>query len=116
MAERLWFSHAVEGLFGRGLGARLTPEAKAAAHDAGIDVDKLAVAYTAETFERACRAVAPFVLPGLDDDASFFELGRIFMHGYSSTLIGAAMVGVMKVIGARRSLERMTKNFRTGGN
>lgn len=116
MAERLWFSHAVEGLFGRGLGARLTPEAKAAARDAGIDVDKLAVAYTAETMERACRAVAPFVLPGLDDDASFFELGRIFMHGYSSTLIGAAMVGVMKVIGARRSLERMTKNFRTGGN
>lgn len=117
VTQRLWFTQTVEGLFIRGLGERLTPAAKEAVAKAGIDVSKkLEVAYPAEVVDAACRAVLPFVLPGVTEDEGFFELGRIFMRGYSSTLIGSAMVGVMKVIGARRSLERMTKNFRTGGN
>lgn len=117
MTQRLWFTQTVEGLFIRGLGDRLTPDAKAALAKAGIDVTKkLEVAYPAEVVDAACRTVLPFVLPGVSEDEGFFELGRVFMRGYSSTLIGSAMVGVMKVIGARRSLERMTKNFRTGGN
>ncbi|MGV3619736.1 MAG: DUF2378 family protein [Archangium sp.] len=117
MTQRLWFTQTVEGLFIRGLGEQLTPAAREAVKNAGIDLTKkLEVAYPAEVVEAACRAVLPFVFPGVSDDEGFFQLGRTFMRGYSSTLIGSAMVGVMKVIGARRSLERMTKNFRTGGN
>lgn len=116
MTQRLWFSQTVEGLFIRGLGERLTPAAKEAIAKAGVDVTKLEPAYPAEAVEQACLAVLPFVFPGVSEDEGLFELGRTFMRGYSSTVMGSAMVGVMKVIGARRSLERMTKNFRTGGN
>lgn len=38
------------------------------------------------------------------------------MRGYVETLLGRAMVQVMKVVGPRRSLERMQRNFRTGSN
>jgi uncharacterized protein (TIGR02265 family) len=43
-------------------------------------------------------------------------VGGLFMQGYAETCIGRAMVQLMKVFGARRSLERMQRNFRTGGN
>lgn len=117
MTQRLWFSQPVEGLFIRGLGDRLSPAAKDALAKAGIDVrKKLEVAYTAEVVQQACFTVLPFVYPQLSHDEGLCELGRTLVQGYSSTLMGSAMVGVMKVIGTRRSLERMTKNFRTGGN
>ena len=117
VTQRLWFTQTVEGLFIRGLGERLTPAAKEALAKVGIDVRrKLEVAYPAEVVEQACLTVLPFVFPNATQDEGLFELGRTFMRGYSSTLMGSAMVGVMKVIGTRRSLERMTKNFRTGGN
>ena len=43
-------------------------------------------------------------------------LGRVFFGGYTSTVIGQAMLTMMRLIGPKRSLERMQRNFRTGGN
>lgn len=114
--QKLWFLQAVEGLFIRGLGERLTPDVRAKIHAAGIDLTKLEPAYPVATVTAAARGVLPLLWPGVGEDEAFRQLGVAFLRGYSETLVGAAMVQMMKLIGTRRTLERMQKNFRTGGN
>lgn len=115
-AERLWFGHTIDGLFVRGLGARLTPELKEKLRTAGIDLNKPQPAWPIEAVHAGCVAILPTLYPKLELDAAFRQLGISFMQGYAETFIGTAMVQVMKVIGPRRTLERMQKNFRSGGN
>ena len=62
--EKLWFSQAIEGLFIRGLGARLTPDVRAKISAEGIDLGKLQPAYPIEQIHRAARAVLPTLWPG----------------------------------------------------
>lgn len=116
MADRLWFSHAIEALFVRGLGPKLTPEVRAIIAKHGIDLGKLQPAYGIEVVTAAVFELLPLVFPGVAKGEALRQLGVAFMTGYSSTFLGGAMVQMMKVIGTRRSLERMQKNFRTGGN
>jgi uncharacterized protein (TIGR02265 family) len=117
MAEQqLWFSHAIHALFVTGLGARLTPAVRARIESHGITLDKLAPAYPIKDAVAACRSILPLLYPRLDEQAGFRQLGVSFMQGYAESLVGRAMVQMMKLIGPRRTLERMQKNFRTGGN
>ncbi|MFZ5446745.1 MAG: DUF2378 family protein [Myxococcota bacterium] len=114
--QRLWFTQAIEGLFIRGLGERLTPAVRAKILEAGIDLSRLEPAYPIEQVFRGARSVLPLLWPGVPEDEAFRQLGVAFMRGYAQTLVGGAMVQMMKLIGTRRTLERMQKNFRTGGN
>ncbi len=116
VAEKLWFSHSVEGLFVRGLGPRLTPALRAKVLAQGIDLDRLKPGYPIEDIVAVCRALLPSLWPTLSEAEGFQLLGNALLQGYSQTLLGTAMVQMMKLIGPRRSLERMQKNFRTGGN
>ncbi len=116
MSERLWFQQPVEGLFLKGLGGKLTPELQRTVRKAGIDLANLQPAYPIEQVRGALEALGPMLYPGMTREQFLREFGRVFLRGYSQTLIGGAMVQLMKVIGARRTLERMTKNFRSGSN
>lgn len=116
MQEQLWFSHAIEALFVRGLGARLTPEVKQRIAKHGVVLERMPPAYPIRQVVDACRAILPLLYPRLSEDEGFRQLGVSFMQGYAETLVGRAMVQMMKLIGPRRTLERMQKNFRTGGN
>lgn len=115
MTERVWFSHAIEGVFVRGLGKRLTPELRAKIKTAGIDLSK-SQPWPVDLVRKASRAILPDLYPRLPEDEGFRQLGISFLQGYAETLVGGAMVAMMRVIGPKRSLERMQKNFRTGGN
>lgn len=114
--ERLWFQQPIEGQFLRGLGEKLTPELRAVVKGCGIDLDRLQPGYPVEVMERTLKTLAPLVFPTLSTSEAMWEFGRAFLRGYSQTFLGGAMVGVMKAVGPRRTLERMQKNFRTGTN
>jgi uncharacterized protein (TIGR02265 family) len=114
--EKLWFSHTVEGLFTRGLGERLTPEHRAMLKEHGIDLEKLKPAYPIDDILAVCRKLTPSLWPGLSEFDAHVQLGVAFMRGYAQTLLGTAMVQVMKLIGPKRTLQRMQTNFRSGGN
>jgi uncharacterized protein (TIGR02265 family) len=117
MAEQqLWFSHTIQALFVTGLGARLTPDVRQRVEAHGIALGKLAPAYPITQVVAACRAILPMLYPRLSESDGFRQLGVSFMQGYAESLVGRAMVQMMKLIGPRRTLERMQKNFRTGGN
>jgi uncharacterized protein (TIGR02265 family) len=116
MAEKLWFSQSIEGLFVRGIGKDMTPELRAQLKALGIDVASIQPAYENDSVVKAIKLAAATLYPAAPEREALREMGKLFMRGFADTLMGAALVGLMKVIGPRRSLERMERNFRTGGN
>ncbi|HEY0880840.1 MAG TPA: DUF2378 family protein, partial [Archangium sp.] len=44
------------------------------------------------------------------------EVGRLFFGGFEKTLMGSALIALLKVIGPRRTLQRMTRSFRAANN
>jgi uncharacterized protein (TIGR02265 family) len=116
MGEKLIFSQTFEGIF-RALGPRLDPSLSAALRQLGLDTQKpLEPAYPLAVFLEAVRLIGQRLFPELDADGQAHALGREFMDGYSQTMVGRAMVGMMRVLGPRRTLERLSRQFRTGNN
>lgn len=116
MSEKLWFSVVIEGIFVKGLGDRLTPALKAEIKKAGIDLDKLQPAYPLEVVHKAFNVVIPRLFPDVPREQALLELGRTSLRGFTETLLGRALLQVLKLIGVRRSLLRMHTSMRSGNN
>ena len=109
------YAQSVEGLF-RAL-APLSASVKQRFAALGVDPDKrLEPAYTREKWLELIRLACELTAPGQDVEVATRALGRRFMEGYGQTLVGKAMLTMLRVIGPRRALDRMSKNFRTGNN
>lgn len=116
MPDKLIFSQTFEGLF-RAAGPALDAPTIAALRAAGVDPEaELRPAYPLPVFHEAVRVLGQRLFPGEPADAQTRRLGRAFMDGYGRTMVGRAMVGMMRVIGPRRTLERLSRQFRTGNN
>ncbi len=113
---KLIFSGAVESLF-KVMQGRLTQEtqAKLAAMRMGPP-HKLEPAYPAEDWARAVKLISAELFPGNDLYAQHAHLGKATVLQFADTFMGKAMFGAAKIMGAQRSLDRMTRNFRTGAN
>jgi len=114
--ERLMFSQVIEAVFIKGLGEKVTPSMKAEIKKAGIDLAKLQPAYPVEVMEKACKLVTPMLYPGMSESEAFVELGVVSMRGYTETLLGKALIQILRLIGVRRSLLRMHTSMRGGNN
>lgn len=93
-----------------------TPAEIAAFKRAGIDGKKFQAAYPLAQYTDLLDACASSRFAHLESLARFTEVGRLFMVGYEKTLVGQALIAVLKVLGPRRMLDRMTRNFRTANN
>ena len=114
--EPMVFSQAVEGLL-RALGTRLDDAAKDHLRVLGLDVRaRLEPAYPLPVWTQVMRFSSTLVAPGRAPGEQMFELGRRFIEGYAETIVGRAMLTALKVLGPRRTLERMSRNFRSGNN
>ena len=113
----LVFQHAVEGLFQVGLKGRMTPPVQARLKDAGLDLSRpLLPAYPRAAWNHFIQISAEGLWPGESPERAYFALGRQLLLGYSRTLMGGAIIRLLRLIGPRRTLDRMTQNFRSGGN
>lgn len=116
MAEPLVFSQSFEALL-RALGGNLNSEAKARFVAVGVDYDhRLLPAYPLETWVAAMELGAVLFSPGAGPAQRHFLLGRRMVDTYGETLVGRALLAVMRVIGPQRTMERMTRNLRTTNN
>lgn len=107
----------MEGLFVRGLHARLSPTARARLKAAGLDLDaKLLPAYPFEVWMECLRITAEEVFPGRSMDEAMFKIGEAFIEGYKETFLGRAVLSMIRVLGPRRTIYRATQNFRSGNN
>ena len=115
--EHLWFSQTIEAVFVKGLEGKLTPSIKTDFKKLGLDLDrKLDPAYPVTVVRKACQALMPVLYPSMSEEEAFHELGLSSMRGWSETLLGKALMQVLKLIGVRRSLLRMHTTMRSGNN
>jgi uncharacterized protein (TIGR02265 family) len=110
------FSQTVQGALDA-LGRAPTPAEKAGLREVGLDLDRpLDPAYPAEAFGQMLIQLAKARSPDLPLEEACRELGERFFERHTQTLIGKAMGQVLRLIGVRRSLARMERNFRSGNN
>ncbi len=114
--QHVIFASAYEALR-RVLGDRLGDEvvrARFRAH--GVDVERPPAAVALETWLASLDATMDTLWPALPREQAAWELGAAVMRGYAGTLLGKALMQMAKVIGPKRSLERMARNLRSTNN
>jgi uncharacterized protein (TIGR02265 family) len=116
-ADEVIFAGAVEGLFFKGLGDRVTPQLREELKAIGLDLTKdLLPAYPRKVWNAAIPLAAQHCWPMDDVSMAHVKLGRAIIDGFKRTLLGSALAGMAKVLGPMRTLARMRKNLRTGAN
>jgi uncharacterized protein (TIGR02265 family) len=115
--ELLIFEQTIEALFLRALHGRLTPECKAKLRGAGLDVDqKLKPAYPLDSWMRYLRIASEELYPQEPLEQGTWKLGEAYIEGFRETMLGRAVLSMLRVLGPRRALMRATQNFRAGNN
>ncbi|WP_224241755.1 DUF2378 family protein [Hyalangium gracile] len=115
--ELLVFEQTIEALFVRALGGRLTPECRARLRDAGLDVDqKIKPAYSFQSWMTFLRIAAEELYPKTPLPEATFKLGEAYVEGFRQTMLGRAVMSLLRVLGPRRTIARATQNFRAGNN
>ena len=113
---RVAFEASVESLL-YGLRGNLTPALKARLHAVGLDVDKPPTgAVPATTWARWIDAAAAEVFPELPEAEAHRRIGMLALDGFKDTVIGKALMAILKLIGPRRSMHRLARNYRTVNN
>lgn len=116
LQDRVVFEQTIEGLI-RALGPKLDESVKDRFKAAGLDVrQKLKVAYPVTTWVEVLWIAGQVLAPGLERDEATYIVGKRFIQAYELTLMGKATTTMARVVGPRRTLERMTRNFRTGSS
>ncbi|HYV46678.1 MAG TPA: DUF2378 family protein [Myxococcaceae bacterium] len=112
------FRNTVEALFLKALGSKLTMRCVERVKEAGIDLrsKKLKLFYPRETYYRCVRIVGEELFGELEEDQRMMRLGHAFMDGYEQTVIGKAMITAVRFMGPKRTLAKMTTNFRSSNN
>jgi uncharacterized protein (TIGR02265 family) len=114
--SKLIFSNSMEALL-KVMEGRITTETQKALAALRIGPPhKLEPAYPAENWAQAVKLISADLFPSVDTYEQHRQLGRATVLQFADTFMGKAMFGAAKIIGARRSLERMTRNLRTGAN
>ncbi|MBL8919989.1 MAG: DUF2378 family protein [Myxococcaceae bacterium] len=116
MSEALVFGPTFEAL-ARALGSRLTNETKDRFGALGVDFNHVLLpAYPFETWVKAMDLGSQLVMPNATERERHAAMGRRMVDSYGETLVGRALLTAMRVIGPRRTLERMARNLRTANN
>ena len=115
MKEMLVYDYTMESLL-RVLGQPLTAEHLSGLRALGVDPHQLQPAYSVELYTQVLNFIVAELWPGLPREEAGFELGRAFLRAYQQTAMGRAVAAVTRVIGPHRSLERMSRNFRSANN
>lgn len=115
--EQIEFSQSVEGLFIKGLGKMLTPELRSSLRAFGLDLDRpLLPGYPAADFHRCVETVARGLYPGLDRDEALRRIGHRAVSGLEEGVVGRALAAGLRLIGPRRSLQRVERIFKNNNN
>ena len=112
-----WFvyEHTVEGLFFKALRSRLTPELEQKLKALGIDVHGKPKSVPQDQWVRALELAASALFEGPADER-FRQLGHSVMLRYEETVMGKAVITVMRLMGPKRILGRINSTLRSGNN
>lgn len=115
--EKVVFNHTIEAMFIRGLGAKLTPTSKNKLREVGVDLDKrLLPAYPFATWMKSLELAANDAFPSRPLPDAMFQMGELLIDGYRGTVMGTAVLAMIRVLGPKKTLKRTAQNFRSGNN
>jgi len=115
--ELLVFEQTIEAVYVRALHGRLPPTCKARLRQAGLDLDqKLRPAYPFTSWMTFLRITAEELYPGEPLEIGAFKIGEACIDGFRETMLGRAVLSLLRVLGPKRALMRATQNFRAGNN
>jgi uncharacterized protein (TIGR02265 family) len=109
------FASSVEALL-RALGPQATAPVLARFRALGVDLERPDPAYPYELWLQCLRLTMDVRWPGAPFDEATYRLGRAIFESYGETFMGRALLPLLKLLGPRRALERMTRNLRTTNN
>ena len=113
--ERVIFDHTMQSLLERCAGG-LTEEKWAHLASLGVSRSHPLPAYEFGLWCRVIEYVAQQVHPEKSLPEAEHQLGRNFMERYAETLIGRALFALLRLLGTKRIVHRLTRSFRTGNN
>lgn len=115
--EPVIFSQVVEALFTHALQGRLDADARKRLKLIGIDLDQpLLVAYSVPTWFAAIRVSAEILYPGKPSEETRYRLGRRLAESYGQTTMGRTVLGMLRMLGWKRSLTRISRGLQSGTN
>ncbi|PTL79111.1 DUF2378 family protein [Vitiosangium sp. GDMCC 1.1324] len=115
--ELLVFEQTIEAVFVRALHGRIPPGCKVRLRQVGLDLDqKLRPAYPFDAWMQFLRITAEELYPGEPLETGAFKIGEACIDGFRETMLGRAVLSLLRVLGPRRALMRATQNFRAGNN
>ncbi|NNC16448.1 DUF2378 family protein [Corallococcus exiguus] len=115
--QRQVYVQVVEGLLQHGLRGQVSPRLRERLRQAGVDLDRpLLPLYPVPLWARCLEIVVEEVYPGLPQAEGFARLARAHVEGYGATLLGRAVMSVMRVLGPRRMVQRLPEVLRGTDN
>lgn len=113
--EPVVFGTAIEAMR-NALKDALTPALRERLKQHGVDLEKIRPAYPMDTWVTIIRLVAAELMGELPEETRYVALGRRFMRGFVETGVGFAAHQLGKLIGVKRTLHRMGRNFKQASN
>jgi uncharacterized protein (TIGR02265 family) len=113
--EPVVFGTAIEAMR-NALKDSLTPALQERLKQRGIDLAKIRPAYPMDLWVDVIRIAGNELLAHVPESERYVQLGRRFMRGFVDTGVGFAALQLGKLIGVKRTLQRMGRNFRQASN
>lgn len=115
MKQRVYYAVAIESTFKHGPGLKLTDAQRAVLRDEyGINPFNTMPVYSVEVMDRALAYLQRELFPEMRKEQSEELLGALSFRGFTETLIGKAIMQMMRLIGPERTMPRMSKNLAAG--
>lgn len=111
------FVQVVEGLLRYGVGGRVTHRLRERLRQVGLDLDRpLLPAYPVEQWKHCLHIIIEEMYPGIPREEAFGLLAAAHLEGYGQTLVGRALLRLLRLLGPRRTVHQMTQALRTSDN
>jgi uncharacterized protein (TIGR02265 family) len=116
--QRLIYEQSIEGMYLKGHPEKLTPQLKAALKEHGIDLDqKLKPFYLADAVNAATVTFRKLAYGHIADDAeAYAQIGARTVDGYFDTVYGRPLVGLLKLFGVKRIVDRLPQAMTGSSN
>ena len=115
--QRQIYMQVVEGLLQHGLRGRVSPRLRERLRVAGVDLDRpLLPLYPVPLWARCLDIIIEEVHPGVPREEAFRRLARAHVEGYGATLLGRAVMSVMRMLGPKRVVQRLPETLRGTDN
>jgi uncharacterized protein (TIGR02265 family) len=112
--DKVVFGPSLEALW-RAMDPLTAAEAQAF-KDAGVVGGRFDAAYPLAPYLKILEASATSRFGHLQEQDAYVQVGHLFVEGFTRTVIGQALMGIMRLLGPRRTMQRLTRNFRAANN